>query len=514
MVSLGGWSLAYSVQLGFTTLHGQLPWQRIGLAIGGTIPVLWLLFTLRYSGKDSWLTRSKQALLTIEPLVFAVLTLTNPYHRLIWKEATLAVTTAGPVVNLSFAVGYYLHITYAYLSIGAGIGLLLHVYIQESSAYRKQAGLLILGALLPAAANIAYTLRVSWGPLPALDPTPFAFVHTGVLFGLALFQFDLLDRELIARQHILEETGDGLIILDTDGYIINTNPVAQHILPPTLTRGGSIIELSPDEAETVDAALRVLDKRTITMTVDGQEHAYDVDCSALTDHRGDTVGHVLSLRDVTDRTEYERQNEQLEEFAGIVSHDLRNPLNVANGRLELARRECDSEHLDAVADAHDRMERLIDELLTMAREGNRIGETEAVELANIFENCWQNVKTREATLVIQTNRTVRADPSRVQQLAENLIRNAVEHGGENVTLTVGDLDAGTGFYVADDGPGIPETDREKVFESGYSNAAEGTGLGLGIVNTIVNAHGWEVSVTDSKDGGARFEITGVEFVTG
>jgi signal transduction histidine kinase len=68
-----------------------------------------------------------------------------------------------------------------------------------------------------------------------------------------------------------------------------------------------------------------------------------------------------------------------------------------------------------------------------------------------------------------------------------------------------------GFYVADDGPGVPEADRESVFESGYSTDREGTGLGLTIVQEIAEAHGWEVSVTDSESGGARFEITGVEF---
>jgi PAS domain S-box-containing protein len=208
------------------------------------------------------------------------------------------------------------------------------------------------------------------------------------------------------------------------------------------------------------------------------------------------------------RSELQRQNDRLEKFTSVVSHDLRNPLAVANGRLELAQRECDSAHLDAVAQAHERMETLIDDVLTLAREGEPVEEPEPVDLGDTIDGCWRNIERNEATLVTETKRTVRAEPSRLKQLLENLFRNAVEHGGETVRVTVGSLD--NGFYVADDGPGIPDGERDEVFEAGYSTADEGTGFGLNIVQKIAEAHGWEVSVTDSDTGGARFEITGVE----
>jgi len=216
----------------------------------------------------------------------------------------------------------------------------------------------------------------------------------------------------------------------------------------------------------------------------------------------------------------ERQNDQLEEFANVVSHDLRNPLSVASGELELARADHESEHLESVARAHGRMETLIDDLLNLARSGERVSGLERVDLGTLAGRCWENVDTSGATLVLETDRTLRADEGRLQQLLGNLFRNAVEHGSTSpgsqtsggavadVTITVGDCE--DGFYVADDGPGIPEADREKVFESGYSTAADGTGFGLRIVEQIVEAHGWEIAVAESADGGARFEITGVE----
>jgi len=228
---------------------------------------------------------------------------------------------------------------------------------------------------------------------------------------------------------------------------------------------------------------------------------------------GDISGLIGVTRRITERKEaeleLERQNERLDEFAGVVSHDLRNPLNVAEGRLELARRECDSEHLDRAANAVDRSLALIEDLLTLAREGVQVSEFEAVDLREISEECWENVETNEPTVVVATDRTIRADASRLKQLLENLIRNAVDHGGDDMTLTIGDLD--DGFYVADDGPGIPSDERDRVFEAGYSTAEEGTGFGLNIAQDIAEAHGWQIWATESKEGGARFEITGIEF---
>lgn len=134
-------------------------------------------------------------------------------------------------------------------------------------------------------------------------------------------------------------------------------------------------------------------------------------------------------------------------------------------------------------------------------------ELEDVWLSDLIARYWQNVDTAEATLHIDTTQTIRADSPRLQQLFENLIRNAVEHGGADVAVRIGDLP--DGFFIEDDGSGIPEETRTRVFEAGYTTADEGTGYGLQIVNEIAVAHGWEISVTESDDGGTRFEITDI-----
>nr|WP_305149287.1 HAMP domain-containing sensor histidine kinase [Halobellus litoreus] len=206
----------------------------------------------------------------------------------------------------------------------------------------------------------------------------------------------------------------------------------------------------------------------------------------------------------------ERQNERLEEFTSVVSHDLRNPLNVIQGSLDLIEKTEDLDHLDRSRRAAKRMEELIEELLTLAQQGKQIEKVDNVHLGRMVETCWETVERADSTLRIDTNCTIQAECSRLKQLLENLLRNAVEHGGDDVTIAVGELDENVGFYVEDGGPGIPEEDYADVFESGYSTSTDGTGFGLAIVNEAVKAHGWEIDITESDKGGARFEILTTE----
>ncbi|ESP88674.1 PAS domain-containing protein [Candidatus Halobonum tyrrellensis] len=200
-----------------------------------------------------------------------------------------------------------------------------------------------------------------------------------------------------------------------------------------------------------------------------------------------------------------RQNERLEEFSRVVAHDLRNPISVAEGFLELARETGDPDHFERVERALDRMARLVDDLLVLARRGDADRESEPVELTAAAREAWKHVETGAATLDADDLPSVTGDESRFVQLFENLFRNAVEHGGDGVTVRAGALDGG-GFYVADDGAGIPDDDRDRVFEQGYTTRQDGTGFGLSIVETIAAAHDLRVAATEAADGGARFEF--------
>jgi PAS domain S-box-containing protein len=286
---------------------------------------------------------------------------------------------------------------------------------------------------------------------------------------------------------------------------------------------------------------------------------------------GPTTGYAI-YSEITERRdrdrELARQNERLEEFASVVSHDLRGPLNVAEAHLEFARTTGAAESLDAVGRAHDRMESRIDALLELARHGRAIGETSPVDLASVAERAWESVERGTAELHVEPGLpTVEADGERLGELFENLLSNAVTHGtrgppprsngdtagrgavsqqaqtggrtdggkeggpsssrdsdgdvevgdtadepDELLTITVGTL--GDGFYVADDGVGVPPGERERVFDPGYSTREGGTGFGLAIVRSIAEAHGWSVAATEMPDGGACFEFVGVTVLDG
>lgn len=207
--------------------------------------------------------------------------------------------------------------------------------------------------------------------------------------------------------------------------------------------------------------------------------------------------------------ELEQQNERLGEFASIVSHDLRNPLNVAQGRLQLARETGDDEHLAVVEHSHERMAALIEDLLSLAKAGETITDPAPLELAAAAREAWESTDTMDAKLVVDGDATILADGDRVGQLLGNLFRNAVEHAGPDVIVRVEPTEAG--FAVADNGAGIPEADRDAVFEHGYSSNDDGTGFGLSIVHRIVEEHGWTIHVEAANSGGARFVVSGVTF---
>ncbi|WP_459193560.1 sensor histidine kinase [Halosimplex sp. J119] len=228
------------------------------------------------------------------------------------------------------------------------------------------------------------------------------------------------------------------------------------------------------------------------------------------------------------RRELQRQNERLEQFASTVSHDLRNPLNVASGHLRLIERKAEDfgddvveslcSHVETIDGAHERMEGIIDDVLALARDGRDIEEPQSVDLETIARDAWATVDSGDVAFAVTGTRTVEADPDRLRQAFENLFRNAVDHGlpdDETGTGSDGDpplsVEVGlteTGFYVADDGTGIPPDAVDDVFEYGHTTDPDGTGFGLAIVETIVTAHGWSIAVDEGHDG-AKFVVTGV-----
>jgi PAS domain S-box-containing protein len=365
-----------------------------------------------------------------------------------------------------------------------------------------------------------------------------------------------------ARKELIRHSVDVLTVLDETGIIRYESPSFSRMFgyDPDEFLGESVFDhVHPDDRQrTRDtfAELVAAEADHTTRSVELRfRHADEgwlwIEARGTSEEGSAVDGYVVTSRDISDRKAYERdlerERDRLERFAGIVSHDVRNPLNVADGHLELAREECSSDHLDAIARAHDRMYTLIDDLLTLAREGAATPKLEPTDLGELVRNSWRHTATKDATLAVETDARVVADEGQLRRLLENLLRNSVEHGSTDnrrgsaddavehgstgprsrapedtaehgstssqpesddaVTVTVGDL--GDGFYVADDGEGLPEGDLERLLEYGVSVGTDGTGLGLSIVHEVVENHGWTLEVTEAADGGARFDIRGV-----
>ncbi len=337
------------------------------------------------------------------------------------------------------------------------------------------------------------------------------------------------ERELEQYRTAMETVPDGVFLLDECGTMIRVNEAwaatvgydADDLIGEPfakLVADGVVHERAVEQyievlrgflSGTLDPCDAVF-RTTITPPNADEDHVYEVHIGLFAPD-GAFSGAAGVVRDVTDhveqRRELEQQNDRLEEFASIVSHDLRNPLNVARGWVDVAERTGDTTNIGTAGDALDRMADIIEDVLTLAKQGAALGEVGVVDLAATVETCWSNVESDGAALAVDDDLPpVEADRSRLARLFENLFRNAVEHGGSDVTVRVGALDDGLGFYVEDDGAGVAPADREVVFEYGYSGSPGGTGFGLAIVRQVAEAHGWDVTAVDGADGGARFDV--------
>jgi PAS domain S-box len=285
-----------------------------------------------------------------------------------------------------------------------------------------------------------------------------------------------------------------------------------------------------DEDETVEGVATILpETRTGTVEREGWHERSDgsvfwgtLTLSPL--QGGEPGGYGVVCRDTTTTKEYqrmlERQNGRLKEFTDILAHDLRNPLGAIDQHLTLYEETGERTHIESIDQTTDRMSRLVEDLLRVAKQGDIVTDPEPTDIERVARLAWTGTGDPGDSLEYETVPTVSADSDRLCELFENLLRNAVKHGSTDdtdtrgdhseVTVRIGPLD--DGFYVEDDGPGISDSVGAEVFDHGVTTTQDGSGYGLSIVRTIANAHGWDISLAMAENVGARFEITGIEFL--
>lgn len=529
----------WNVSLLATTPDLGYQWARqttnLVVLFSALTPATFFAFALEYTGRERLLTWPFPLALGVEPILTGVLTFTNDRHHLYWEGVYIDPTTMSGI-DFVEGVGSISHLVYAYALVTIGTLLILQRLYRSNAVHRRQTVAILAGVLATWLGNALFVLNIS----------EFAhilgFAVAGIVVFMAVTEFRLVDLTPVARTTVLDALEAGVVVVDDAGRVTDINPYARELL--AVESDDAVLGL-PATAVFGDwppltAWLESHDAATASTTVelDRADRIVDVKSTPLVDDLGRSVGRLLLFEDVTDREqrrqEIEDQNERLESFATMVSHDLRNPLDVASGHVELLRADAESTggpddpHVDGAADALERIESIVEDVLTLAREGEHSTNPTAVSLRIAARTAWDHVETGQAQLLVGTDAMIVADRPQLERLFENLFRNAIEHGSptadsngrreqaSSVSISVSTIpgdDGFHGFYVEDDGPGIPPTMRAAVFNSGVSGHQHGTGFGLAIVQQLASAHDWEITLTDGSDGGARFEFSDVTFAS-
>lgn len=513
--AMSGWALTEGIRVGFRTFGTQLLWYRIGFFFVLAIPAAWFMFALAYAGYEQRLTGRVLALLLVEPLTFALLVWTNSLHHLVWTNIRL-ITQPVPHLVRDFAIGYYVHITYVYVLISAGILLLLRIFQGASRIYRRQTGLLLVGALLPFTVNIAFTLGLL--PVPELEITPLTFAVSGIVFGIALFKFELLNLTPVARAKLTRTLGSGLIVVNNDGQVKHLNETATEVFPKAAI-GASLIPIL--DVDTVDD----LHGRTFE-TANAEKRFYDTHTSELRDFRGRVVGTLIALRDVTVRREYEQR---LEVANRLLRHNLRNDTAKLIGWADQIQALTEDED---VATLGDRIETVAWELSNLGEKAQYLesalesdGTLTNVHLTGVLEDIVADLQTKwpaaEISMEVPETVYVQAQDRELLEVAcRNVIENSIKHNDADTPYVrlrvacVEEADAGdeteTGerivLEVADNGPGIPDIERETIQRGTETSLKHGSGLGLWITSWIVAGAGGELSFEENEPRGSIVKL--------
>jgi len=407
---------------------GVPPLDLLGPYVGSTMTLVMLvLFALEYTGKEHLATRRVGVLISIVPAIAIVAAVFNGHHTLFWASFRQVndldgwVWVDGPLLVV--------HQFYSYGLAVVAIVLLTRLFVKSRTVYRDQAIAVAVAVATPLVANVLY-----FGGVVAVDLTEIGLLVSGVALLIAVARYELADLMPIARATVLENIDDGVVVVDPNDRVVDFNGPAGDLLGIDERVIGSDARDAFDRiADTYDE-LGQATQASAETTIEGDHDRrfLNVTVSAVSDRRGTTVGRVYLLRDVTERRkrewELQRKNERLDQFASVVSHDLRNPLTVTSQYIELTRETGNLDHLDDAKNGVERMASLIDDTLTLARKGETISDPAPVELGDVVEAAWRNVETSGATLDNRLAATVEGDRDRLIQLFENFFRNSVEHG--------------------------------------------------------------------------------------
>jgi len=329
MLAVAVWSLGYALELGCIDLRAQVLWAKVEYLGIVTLPVTWLVFALHYAGREQWLTPRRLAMVVIEPLVVLLLVWTNDVHGLIWSGIRLDASGSFSVLDLTYGVGFWVHIAYTYLSLLLGTYLLIRVLVHSPHLYRGQVTAMLIGVSAPWVGNVLYISGLN--PFPSLDLTPFAFTLSGLAVTWGLFRFRLLDMVPVARDAVVEGMRDAVIVLDTQNRIVDLNLAAQQIIGLVAAEaiGQPVAQILSGRPDLVEQRRDVMEAHSEIVLGEGEaQRTFDLRISPLHNRRSRLTGRLVVLRDITGRKAGEEMRSRYEfivntsrEFMALVGRD-------------------------------------------------------------------------------------------------------------------------------------------------------------------------------------------------
>lgn len=558
MLAVAEWGALSALEFAATGLATKVAWSKLEYIGIVAIPPLWLLFTRAYAGLAA-LPRPANALLWVIPAVTLGLALTNERHGLIWAR----ITASGPGRPLVYHHGpwFWLAVAYEYPLLLSGSVLLLRSVAHAPRDYRGQAVILLAGLAVPWLGNLAYLLGLI--PVLGLDPTPFVFALSGLLFFVGAFRFRLLDLTPVARATLVEGLIDGVLVVDLRGRIVDFNPAAWRLLG-----GAEGARVGRDVREAFAGSLALLalwDARASTpartdpppprsggpageIPAPADPSAFlEVRIAPLRGRDGRTTGELLVLRDITERKRAEghalllereqmarlRAEEALRVRADVlttVAHDLKNPLVLVKGLTQLLQRRASGavpiagpelvEQLARIDGAATKMTRLINELLDVARlqaDQSLTLDRRRTDLVALAHQVVAEYQSSSASHRLGVEETLPElvglwDLFRLERVLDNLLNNAVKYSPRGGAITVRVRQEGDDavLEVEDHGLGIPAAALPRLFErfqrAANVGATQGTGLGLVGVRRIVEEHGGRVDIHSQEGQGTTVTI--------
>jgi PAS domain S-box-containing protein len=529
MVGVSGWSLVYVVQL-------VTPYRELILLVDplliSFVPITvvsWFLFTLEYAGYGDW-HRRKVLVAAISPSVVTYLLLvTNDVHMLFWSEYLVKydAQTGLTLPDSTPGIWMWIHIAHMYVLEAVAVGLIVREAIDSWSVYRLQA-LIMIGVTIPVAvSNYLFVTRIT-----VIDYTSTAMAITAAGFMWGVYRYELFDLVPVARDTVLEEMRDTVVVMDRKGRIIDVNEAATDMLSSDGEAVGEFAsDVLPFDIVETDGGVVNTD-REVTVTEQERQHHYRLQSTRITGANDEQVGTILVLQNVTELKRREQElertneelaqtNEELEILNRIVRHDIQNDMNVVQGHAQLVEAKLDEDDRDAIEPVLHNTQHAIElteavrDLITAATDGEDL-EMEPIDLVDLLEQELERARVAhgEATFTLEVPETDGRievwGTSMFSSVITNLRSNAVRHNDTDeprIDIAVA-LDPETvTIRVADNGPGVPEDKRDEIFGRGEKGLdSPGSGIGLYLVDTLVEEFGGSVHVEGNEPRGAVFVI--------